>query len=76
MRTKAAFNGSQSEATNCCFRFIALQAIYPSLPICNAPGKNRRVYATVAFCHQRICKADIAPVDVSQAYREWGIKWR
>jgi len=32
------------------------------------------VYATVAFCHQRICKADIAAVDVSQACREWGIK--
>ena len=32
------------------------------------------MYATVAFCHQRICKADIAPVDVSQARRERGIK--
>jgi hypothetical protein len=32
------------------------------------------VYATVAFCHQRICKADIAPVDVSEACRERGIK--
>ena len=26
-----------------------------------------------AFCHQRICKADIAPVDVSEACREGGI---
>ena len=32
------------------------------------------MYATVAFCHQRICKADIALVDVSEACRERGIK--
>jgi hypothetical protein len=36
---------------------------FSSTAACNACEKNRR--------DQRICKADIAPVDVSQAYREW-----